>query len=88
MYGLFFYVVPVVLFCYLYSFTDTDDQHDLHITWRLYQIMFVSFNRNTSGAETAMAYERGVQSMHRSQRAKKAHLYLRRTNLKSTTLLH
>jgi hypothetical protein len=28
-----FYVVPVALFCYLYSFTDTDDQHDLHIAW-------------------------------------------------------
>ena len=27
MYCLFF-----MYFCYLYSFTDTDDQHDLHIT--------------------------------------------------------
>ena len=24
--------VPRALTCYLYSFTDTDDQHDLHIT--------------------------------------------------------
>ena len=62
MYGLLFGWFLLYLY-YLYSFTDTDDQHHVHITWRPNQIMFVSFNRNTAcvtrGAGTGTAYDRG-----------------------------
>ena len=88
MYGVLFMWFLLYL-CYLYSFTDTDDQHDVHITLRPNQIMFVSFNRNTAcvtrGTGTGTSYEREGSVGTLVRRAKKAHVYLRRANLTSNT---